>query len=362
MRELSVEQADGAAPDSGRIVVVGGYGAVGQILAPILGEWFPGQVVVAGRSLERAQELVARVPIGLTARRFDVDRPEEFDAILHGARVVVMCVERANEALARECLRRGIGYVDICATADVLDAIGRLDALAVSSAATAVLSVGLAPGLTNVLARRCVDRLPHARSVDVTVLLGAGGDHGPDSVRWTVEHLGVPVGGASSSPTRLRTWLPGFGRRTAHAFPFSDQRALTSTLGIPVTTRLCFDSAFLTGILFSLRATGFFSLVRRVGGNDVLTAALTRLHTGTDRFVIHAAATGVGGERVWYAAAGRQECRATAIFTAHVVRRLYLGGLPPGVRHIDQLVNAETFLEDLPDEYFTLYSGPVDGN
>ena len=342
----------------GNIVVVGGYGAVGRVLAPLLGQWFPARVVVAGRSLQRARELAEQASTGLMARQFDVDRPEQFDSLLDDAAVVVMCVERGNEALARECLRRGVGYVDICATASVLESIGRLDGLALSGGATAVLSVGLAPGLTNVLARGCVDLLPSACSVDLTVLLGAGGDHGPDSVRWTVEHLGEPVRReASSPPARTRGWLPGFGRRTAHAFPFSDQHTLTSTLGIPVTTRLCFDSALLTGMLFGLRKAGFFKLVRRIGGNDILTSALTRLHTGTDRFAIRAVATWADGQDVWLAATGRQECRATAVFTAHVVRRLYLGDLPPGVHHVDQIVDAERFLAELPEDQFQLYRG-----
>jgi hypothetical protein len=356
-QEPPMERASRAASGGGRIVVVGGYGAVGQIVATLLGEWFPGQVVVAGRDLSRARELTGRVGHGLIPHRLDVDRPDDVDSTLRDARLVVMCVERANETLARECLRRGIGYVDICATAPVLAAIGRLHETAVSTAATAVLSVGLAPGLTNVLARRCVDRLPSARSVDITVLLGAGGDHGPDSVRWTVRQLGErAVRNGASSARRARTWLPGFGRRRAYAFPFSDQHTLSTTLGVPVTTRLCFDSALLTGLLFSVRATGFFSLVRRVGGDRLLSAALSGLRIGTDRFLVHAVATGGDGERVWYAAGGHQESRATAIVTAHVARRLYHGGLPSGVHHLDQLVDAKAFLDELPREHFTVYS------
>ena len=356
-----MRQARSVAPGSGSIVLVGGYGAVGQVLASILGQWLPHRVVVAGRSFERAKELTERIPVGLTARRFDVDQPHEFDSVLRNADVVVMCVERANEALARECLTRGIGYVDICATASVLDSLQCLHELAISRSATAVLSVGLAPGLTNLLARLCVDRLPTARSVDITVLLGVGGDHGSDSVRWTVQHLGEPVDRAARRPSaNVRTWLPGFGRRKTHVFPFSDQHTLTSTLGMPVTTRICFDSALFTSILFTLRSARFFALLRRLGGNNFLGSALSRWRPGTDRFVIHAAANGVDGERIWYAAAGRQECRATAIFTAHVTRRLLRGDLLPGAQHIDQLVEAEAFLAELPRENFTLYCGRPD--
>jgi hypothetical protein len=45
------------------------------------------------------------------------------------------------------------------------------------------------------------------------------------------------------------------------------------------------------------------------------------------------------------------------VFTAHVVRRLYLGICNPGVWHIDQIVDAESFLAELPRDQFPIYRG-----
>jgi hypothetical protein len=54
---MSQRQGEGAAqvPPDGRIVVVGGYGAIGRVVARTLAGWFPGQVVVAGRDPRRAE-------------------------------------------------------------------------------------------------------------------------------------------------------------------------------------------------------------------------------------------------------------------------------------------------------------------
>ncbi|MFY1673467.1 saccharopine dehydrogenase family protein [Plantactinospora sp. WMMB334] len=356
MRDESPGAPAGGTGTDGRIVVVGGYGAVGRIVAQTLGKWCPGRVVVAGRSLERARALTALAPTAaLLAEAVDIDRAAGIERMLRGTRVVVMCVERNNETLARACLQRGIGYVDVSATASVLESIGRLDALAVAHGATAALSVGLAPGLTNVLARYCVDRLPSARAVDLAVLLGTAGDHGPDSVRWTVERLGEPVRPAPGTPSRAVAALPDLGRRTVHWFPFSDQSTLTATLGVPVTTRICFDSRAVTAVAFGLRAAGFFAALCRLGATPLRTRALSRLGTGTDRFAVQATAIGPDGERVCGAVTGRQECRATGIVTAQVARRVYLGRTPAGVRHIDQFVDAEAFLNELPTRHLALH-------
>lgn len=338
----------------GRFVVLGGYGAVGRVAAEALAEWFPGRVVVAGRSRERA-EAVARASGGrVTACAVDVGDLAAVGGAIADAGVVVMCVEQANEAVARACLERGVHVVDISASAPVLEAIARLDGLAVEHEATAALSVGVAPGLTNLLARVCVDRLPDARNVDVTVLIGLGERHGRAAVEWTVDALTAPRVRAGRDPGRARAALPGFGARSAYPFPFSDQHTLTETLGVPTATRLCFDSALLTNLVFGLRATGALSLIRRLGASRALTSLFSRVHLGSDRFVAHAAASG-GGGTVACAATGRQEARATGIVAAHVARRLDGHAAPPGVHHLDQLVDPVPFLEDLAAHDITFH-------
>ncbi|MDX6763706.1 saccharopine dehydrogenase NADP-binding domain-containing protein [Streptomyces sp. F8] len=238
---------------SDRIVVVGGYGAVGATVAATLEGWFPGRVVVAGRDEARAR-LLGGV-------RADVADPDGFRRTLEelgDVAAVVLCVEPPDTGVARVCLERGVHLVDIGATRRLLDGVADLHDLAAGAGATAVLSVGVAPGLTNLLARRVHEAVGGAERIDLTVLLGAGERHGADAVRWTVEGLAGPVAEAP-----LRTTLPGHGRRTAHPFPFSDQHTLPRTLGVEqVTTRLCLDSKPLTSALFGLRAAARSPAVR----------------------------------------------------------------------------------------------------
>jgi hypothetical protein len=336
------------------VLVVGGYGAVGQVVTLALAErGVP--VIIAGRDPVRARTLAREHPGLLTTRVVDVDTAD--DGLPDGAAVVVMCVERANARIARACLTRGVHYVDISATTTVLDDLERLDPVARRHDAAAVLSVGLAPGLTNVLARRSVDDLPSATRVDVTVLLGLSGDHGPDSARWTVEHLAAPRGRGGARRTRVT--LPGFGERTVHPFAFSDQHSLTRTLGVPVTTRVCFDSAAATAALFGLRGAGVFRLARRLVGTDRLARAASRLPLGGDRFVVHVAATDDAGSRVAYAVSGRKECYATGVVAAHVAGRLLRCPVAVGVRHLDQVLDAGPLLDLLPAHGLTVHRGAL---
>ena len=333
------------------VLLLGGYGGVGRPAALRLAEWFPGQVTVAGRSLSQAQELVRHSAGALDAMSVDVSAPDQLARALDGARVVIMCVERANEQVARACLERGVHYVDVSASESILEPIAALDGVAAEAGAAAVLSVGVAPGLTNLLARRCLDGGFAARRVDVTILLGLGEHHGADAVRWTVAGLAErPAVG------RRRAVLPGFGPRTAFWFPFANHGGL----GVPVTTRLCFDSAAATWAVFGLRGARFFALARRLGLERALTAVGARAHLGSDRFVVHAAAVDAEGRQVWHAVAGREQGRVTGLVAAYVARALLNGEVAPGVHHIDQVLDAGTLLDDLTrNDGLTYYTDDV---
>ncbi|MER6913547.1 saccharopine dehydrogenase [Streptomyces sp. NPDC000594] len=318
-----------AHPDAltGRILVIGGHGAVGTTVTATLGEWFPDRVVPVGRNAARPG-----APYGAPV---DITDPGTLGRALDhlgDIAAVVLCAEPPDDAVARMCLERGIHLVDIGATPRLLDSVARLGPLAEGAGATAVLSVGVAPGLTNLLARRVHEAVGGADRIDLTVLLGSGERHGADAVRWTVEGLAAP---ARARP--LRVSLPGLGTRTAHPFPFSDQHTLPGTLGVPeVTTRLCLDSRALTGLLFGLRRAGLRELLRRPVVRRALTGVFLRVHTGGEAFALRADARRAGRHAV-ATLTGVAQSRITGLMAALVTRELLTGTLPPGVHHLDQL-------------------------
>ena len=331
-----------------RLVVFGGYGAVGRAVAESLAPVFPGRVVIAGRDGARAAAAAVGVGNDVQPRRVDVTDEDDVAGAVRGAAVAIMCVERDNARVARVCIEQGVSYVDVSATTAVLASIRALHDLAVQHRVTAALSVGLAPGITNLLARHCHQRLPTATSIDLSMCFGLAGDHGADSRRWVIDGLSTRARPAAS---RARVPLPGLGRRTVHPFPFSDQDTLTDALGIPVTTRLCFESALVTRAVFGLRASRTFELLDRLGARGLVDATLARVRLGSDRFVVHARATDEQGRRGVATATGHGECRATATIAARVATHLAAGSAPPGVWHLDELVEPAAFLAELESDH-----------
>lgn len=338
----------------GRLVVFGGYGAVGRSVAELLAPVFPGRVEIAGRDGARAAATAERLGNGVGSQRVDVTDHDDVARAVGGAAVAVMCVERENARVARACIEQGVSYVDVSATTSVLASIGVLHDLAVQHGVTGALSVGLAPGITNLLARHCHQRLPSATGIDISMCFGLAGDHGADSRRWVIDGLSHR---GHRAARRLRVSLPGLGRRTAHPFPFSDQDTLTGALGLPVTTRLCFESALVTAAVFGLRATRAFELLDRLGARPLVDASLAGVRIGSDGFVVRAEASDEHGRRAVATTTGHGECHATAAVAARVVTRLVAGATRPGVWHLDQLVEPAALLAELESDGLTTELG-----
>jgi hypothetical protein len=330
-------------PSPGVVVVLGGSGAVGRAVAAELDATLGQEIVVTARDRTRARDVARAIGPGVTGTAFDADDPASVGTIVDRARLVVMCVERANPQIAQLCLARGVSYVDISASEPILAAIRRHDAIAVGAGATGLVSVGVAPGLTNLLARRCHDALPSATGVDLTLCFGLRGDAGPDSRRWIIDGLAAPPPATAS----VTVALPHFGRRRAAWFPFSDQHAMTSALGIPVTTRLCFESRLVTAAVFAGRRARLFSTARDLGAGPWLNRWLGRVRLGTDHFLVHARAWDGEGRTVETSVAGRGECRSTAHVAAAAARHVLSGSVPPGVHDLDEVVDTAAFLAEV---------------
>ncbi|KAB2386211.1 NAD-dependent epimerase/dehydratase family protein [Actinomadura montaniterrae] len=295
------------------VLVLGGYGAVGRHLVARLRQ--DGHTALtAGRDAVRAD------------RPVDLAQPDlrSYQSSLDGIDVVVNASGKEEPRLAELATARGAAFVDITATASYVAALERLD-----PPRPVLLSVGLAPGLTNLLAAAVHRASPGP--IDVAVLLGAGERHGPAATDWTYRLLGGRFhhdGTVVRNFTRPRRFdLPGYGRRRLYRLDFSDQHTLTRDLNVRTRTYFGLDSRTATTALAALTwLPGGSRLPRGLhvpGGDDWLL--LAQGHDGTTRW-----------------ARGRNQSHGTAIIAAAAVG--LVTGLPPGTHHLHDVLD----LHDLP--------------
>ncbi|MFF2015520.1 saccharopine dehydrogenase family protein [Paenibacillus sp. NPDC058177] len=335
------------------IIVIGGYGHVGSQICTLLSERYPGHVYAAGRSLERAEQFSKTKGGKVKPLRLDLTKKAD-PKLLKRAKLVVMCMDQKDTAFAEACSQNGVYYVDVSANGAFLT---RLEALASPSRTlpgTAVLSVGLAPGLTNMLVRQASEAMDHTNRADITIMLGLGDSHGKAAIEWTVDNLRVDfdivengslVAATSFTSGKTSDLGKGLGRRTAYRFPFSDQQTLPRTLGIPsISTRLCFDSRIATGSVALLQKFGLKKMLRSERMRKAAVWSFGKLRYGSDQFAIKVDAYGTKNGLPFtaeYGLQGSNEARTTARTAAAVAGAIYDAILPPGIFHIEELFTME---------------------
>jgi saccharopine dehydrogenase-like NADP-dependent oxidoreductase len=330
-------------------VVVGGYGQVGQTVSKLLAERLPGKVYAAGRNLSKAEQFSSATDGAVKPMLLDVSlpfSPEGMDCV----KTVVMCLDQENTDFARQCLQHGIHYMDVSAKTGFMVAMEELHEEAAAAGATAVLSVGLVPGMSNLLAADAAAGMDQVDSVDIALMLGMGEAHGRAAIEWTVENMAQDFWtGAGTQKQQVSSFTSGktfdfgegIGRKMAYRFNFSDQHTLAGTLGVsPVTTRLCFDSAFVTGLLFVMKKAGVLKLLRFKPMARLAAGLFARMRLGTEAYALKVEASGIRmgaphkAERFFH---GIVESDMTARVAAAVAAELCRDEQPSGVFHIEQL-------------------------
>ncbi len=152
------------------IIVAGGAGAMGRITVRALTEYDDiEQITVADYNAERAQELVSSLKSSkLRARQIDVTNEERLRELVRGADVVLNAVDyRFNLSVLRACIDEQVHYADLGGLFHMTRAMMKLHEQAESAGITAIAGMGGTPGITNMLARRAVDRLDSVESIRV---------------------------------------------------------------------------------------------------------------------------------------------------------------------------------------------------
>lgn len=345
---------NGTGASGGDIVLAGGYGHVGREVARHLAPLYPGRVVVTGRDESRGREAAAAIGDGCRSARLDVGVGLAPD----GASTVITCLDWLDPSFASDCVGKGIGYVDVSADARILGMIEGLHMTAKRSGARGLIDVGLAPGLTNLLAKLLVDVSdePVAR-LDLVVLLGAGDAHGPAAIEWTLDRFDsefeVIEGGrrrlVRAQREHLRIPLPG-GRKPAYGvrFDFPEQRSLARTLGVPtVSSWMAVRPAAAAKSMRLAALAGAGEMTRRPRSRAGLLRLLSTGAAGSDEGGILVRATRANGAVTEASAIGRDQSRLTGTLTGLMAAEVIEARIEPGVHHSDQAIEPVGLLRRL---------------
>lgn len=330
-------------------LVLGGYGAVGRHAAGVLVDAGVG-VHIGGRRHAAAEAIAAELG-SATPVVVDAASPAAVREAAEDVDVVVNCSGVETVALADAVVAGGSHLVDVAADHQYMSAVATGGPSIAAAGVEALFSVGVAPGLTNLLAARWAESLPDP--VELSVVLGAGEEHGRASYDWVYELLGRSFPDTTGRRLRVRNLtgrvrrdLPHVGVCWLYRADFSDQHVLTADLDRPVLTRAGFDSRAVSALLAAVgRVPGSAGLLR------TLEPVVPWSRLGSDVWV---AAVGSCG-RITGWTAGRNQSRATGIVAGLAATRVLTEPVA-GVTHLHQRVSLDDLEADLARHGITVTS------
>ncbi|MED3648725.1 saccharopine dehydrogenase family protein [Halalkalibacterium halodurans] len=330
------------------IVVIGGYGQVGRAICSLLARRYAGRVYAAGRNFEKANRFSLETDGEVQPLQVDIHQPKKAFEALNQPKVVIVCIDQDHTEFARLCAKNGIDYLDITANGKFLKELGGLNRGAVKH--TGVISVGLAPGITNLLVEQAVRMFEQVHQVDISILLGLGDEHGEGAMEWTFQQINqsfdVMVQNdwrqvKSFTDRQQVSFGKAIGNHSVYRFPFSDQQTLARTLHLPtVSTRLCFDSRLVTAVVATMRRLHITKLLSLPAVRKVLTTLLNAFPYGSEQYGVRVEVKGVRKdekEEVYSLFTGENEALMTAHVASAVAFALYEHPCPKGVFHIEEL-------------------------
>jgi saccharopine dehydrogenase-like NADP-dependent oxidoreductase len=155
-----------------RFVVLGGAGTIGRIVVRDLLESHPHNCIICadideGGARDFASGLGSR---RVSGARADVTAPAALARVLRGQSVVINCTQHTyNLAVMQAALEARLHYVDLGGLFTWTRRQLRMGEAFEGADLTAVLGMGCAPGITNVLSRLAVERLGRVERLEIKV-------------------------------------------------------------------------------------------------------------------------------------------------------------------------------------------------
>lgn len=340
----------------GAILVVGGYGHVGARVSERLARSFPGRVLIGGRRGAAAEMLADRIGSGARAVQMDISDPESVRAALDGVATVAVCLDDPTGLVVAEAVERGLGYVDINSDRRSMEAARRLHEQALASGARAVLGIGLAPGVTNLMAASAARAVKDPTDLEVGILLSLYDEFGPQALDFMLEAGSRPFPEPRAGSTRLilpyteprPVWFgPDLGFRQARWFPLADQFGYNETLGVEsAATVMALDPRWIDRIMAILARLRVLRLSALPQVRGALTWLLMRLFGAARPAPVKISATARAEDltaTVLLEAVGESQATADALATAASL----IGDVEAGVWLPEQAFDPRTFLDQL---------------
>ena len=343
-----------------KILIIGGYGNVGSKVVSILDTADLFIITIAGRNIKKASELIERVSDNVRFCFFDALKYSDNIDIIDNCDIIISCIDLSDEKLAKYVLENGKVYIDFTANYEYINKIEQLNQNATEQKGLAILSVGIVPGLSNLMVKHLQElnhSNNHSEKAEIYVQLGLGDKNGKAAVQWVLNNLNKDYSVKNiSSEERFKPFTKGRVEKVFnksflfYPFNFSDQHVICKTLNInKAVSYLGFDSNLITLFFSFLKRIGFFTLIRFKLIYNLLLRIFTTMTLGDDLFSVKAKLFTHKKDFISLSVSGSNESLVTAQVACLLIKWINQNRnhLPTGIKHIEQILNYNQVIKEL---------------
>lgn len=343
-----------------KILIIGGYGTVGSIVSKKLAMKYPSKIIVAGRNLKRAQDFIKVSKINAQSFQLDIENISYNKINYSEIDTIVCCVETSDISIILKCIEYDINYTEVGASYKTYQRFLKLEDTINNSKSLIIPSVGLVPGLSNIMVYNAAKKFKKIESIKIYVMLGLGEEHGLDAIRWMLDKSSENYSIKSANKTitvkgftkpESVTFLDESSKRKLYLFNFSDQHTIPELIATDtISTRLCFDSKTITYLFYVLQKLKLLKHYKLFGVNQI-KRFFDFLKVGSKKYSVQIEITGKNSLKtplnIKQLITGNLESMATALVTSYTVEKMYKNETLKGLRRIEEVLEFNDLKEVL---------------
>jgi saccharopine dehydrogenase-like NADP-dependent oxidoreductase len=224
-----------------RILILGAAGSVGRVILRELLDMSSAQLVAADLEAPSTDDLNGAAAMRVTSIALDVGNSAALAVAVREAAIVVNATAmRYAMPITRTAIAERIHLVDLGTFHDTIDQLGLAEEAAAAGVCI-VIGAGVAPGLTNLLARYGAERLDHVDRISIHSFLVNAMFESPANIldRFDARRLngltfrdGKLVRTEPLAEVEAVEFAPPEGRQLVHLMPHPETLTLPRSLGV----------------------------------------------------------------------------------------------------------------------------------
>jgi saccharopine dehydrogenase-like NADP-dependent oxidoreductase len=176
-----------------RIVILGGYGTFGSLIAENLAK-SGAQVVIAGRDAAKGQAFAASLGAGFG--QCDVRSTVSLSETVSGAQLVINAsgpFQATDYSIPQTCIERGCHYVDLGDGRNYVTGVAQLHESAKAHDVFVCLGASTTPAITSAAVAELRPSFQHIHSIKVALSAGNKNQAGVSTIASILAYVGSPV-------------------------------------------------------------------------------------------------------------------------------------------------------------------------